>query len=72
MVMPHININCTIFQGALLSPLIIFFSVLITLTRELNRTGHVYKIGDKNISNLFYIDDFKIYGKDDNELERLL
>ena len=66
-----ININCGIFQGDSLSPLLFCIS-LIPLSTELNRTQYGYKVGNQKINHLFYIDDVKLYGKDDSELEGLL
>ena len=66
-----ININCGIFQGDSLSPLL-FCLCLIPLTMELNRANLGYKISEKSISHLFYMDDLKLYAKNDSDLEGLL
>ena len=66
-----INIKRGIFQGDSLSPLLFCIS-LIPLSLELNSSGYGYKIGSNKISHLFYMDDLKLYAKDDNELEGLL
>ena len=63
-----INVNCGIFQGDSLSPLLFCIS-LIPLSTELNKTGYGYKIKEQKINHLFYMDDLKLYGKNDNELE---
>ena len=60
-----------IFQGDSLSPLLFCIS-LIPLTLELKNSGYGYKIGEDKFSHLFYMDDLKLYGKDDNEIEGLL
>ena len=39
---------------------------------ELNDTGYGYKIGEEKINHLFYMDDLKLYGKNDKELGGLL
>ena len=67
----NINIKRGIFQGDSLSPL--FFCIsLIPLSLELNSLGYGYKIRTEWITHLFYMDDLKLYAKDDNELEGLL
>ena len=66
-----ININCGIFQGDSLSPLLFFLS-LIPLTNELNNTKYGYEIYGQVIKHLFYMDDLKLYAKNDKELEGLL
>ena len=47
-----------------LSPLLIFL-ILTPLSYELNNTGYGYKIGEEKINHLFYMDDLKLYGKND-------
>lgn len=46
--------------------------MIIPLTNELDRIWYGYKIDDKKISPLFIMDELKLYGKDDNELEGML
>ena len=65
-----VDIKCGIFQGDL-CPLF-FRLALIPLTTELNKTGCGYKIGQKSINHLFYMDDLKLFAKDEHELEGLL
>ena len=60
-----------IFQGDSLSPLLFCLS-LIPVTHELNSTGLGYKIFDKVVSHLLYMDDLKLYGKNDEQLQSLL
>ena len=67
----NIKINRGIFQGDSLSPLL-FCLCLIPLTHELNRTTYGYRISEKTINHLFYMDDLKLYAKNDSELEGLL
>ena len=67
----NINIKRGIFQGDSLSPLLFCIS-LIPLSLELNSLGYEYKIRTERITHLFYMDDLKLYAKDDNELEGLL
>ena len=66
-----INTNCGIFQGDSLSPLIFCVS-LIPLTNEHKNTKYGYGIYEKPINHLFYMDDVKLYAKNDKELEGLL
>ena len=66
-----IDINCGIFQGDSLSPLL-FCLCLIPLSAELNKTGYGYKIDNESINHLFYMDDLKLFAKDDDNLEGLL
>ena len=67
----NIYIKRGIFQGDSLS-LLLFCISLIPLSLELNFSGCLYKIGTERITLLFYLDDLKLYAKDDNELEGLL
>ena len=67
----NLKIKRGIFQGDSLSPLL-FCTSLIPLTFELKNSGYGYKIGEDKFSHLFYMDDLKLYGKDDNEIEGLL
>lgn len=64
----NISIDCSIFQGDLLSPLI-FCIALIHVNLNITRYG--YKT-DKKISHLFYIDDLKLYGNSNSEAKSLL
>ena len=67
----RINIKRGIFQGDSLSPLLFCIS-LIVLSLELNSSGYGYKMGTVRITLLFYMDDLKLYAKDDSEHEGLL
>ena len=67
----NINIKRGIFQGDSLSPLLFCIS-LIALSFELLSLEYGYKIRTERITHLFYMDDLKLYAKDDNELEGLL
>ena len=66
-----ININSGIFQGDSLSP-ILFCVTLIPLSKLLNNTGYGYKIYDNTINHLFYMDDLKLFAKNDQQLPGLL
>ena len=65
------QIKCGIFQGDSLSPLL-FCLAHIPLSQLLNDTGYGYRIENRKINHLFYMDDLKIYAKDDTELQKLL
>ena len=64
----QIKIKRAIFQGDSLSPLL-FCLALVPLTSELVTSGYGYKISNTSapISNLFYIDDLKLYSKNEQE-----
>jgi hypothetical protein len=66
-----INIQCGIFQGDSLSPLL-FCICLIPLTEQLNRlnTGYEEHITKTKISHLLYMDDLKLITKSEEELRK--
>ena len=66
-----IKIKSGIFQGDFLS-LLLFCLSLISLSKKLNQTGYGYNIPKRSINHLFYVDDLKLFAKDDNNLEGLL
>ena len=63
-----IKIKRGIFQGDSFSPLL-FCLALVPLTSELAATGYGYKItnASDSISNLLFMDDLKLYSKNDQE-----
>jgi len=65
-----IQIRRGIFQGDSLSPLI-FCIALIPLTNELNRADCGYQVhgAERKISHLLYMDDLKLLGSKENDLE---
>ena len=65
-----IQIRRGIFQGDSLSPLL-FFIALIPLTNELNRADCGYQVygTERKISHLLYMDDLKLLGRNENEVE---
>ena len=65
------HIKSGIFQGDSLSPLL-FCMARIPLSQLLNDTGYGYKIGNKKINHLFFMDDLILYTSNDDELEGLL
>ena len=66
-----LKIKRGIFQGDSLSPLLFCIS-LIPLSNELNNAESGYKIYDQIINHLFYMDDLKLFAKNDEQLEGLL
>jgi hypothetical protein len=66
-----IKIQCGIFQGDSLSPLL-FCICLIPLTEQLNRlnTGYEEHITKTKISHLLYMDDLKLNAKSEEELQK--
>ena len=68
---PDIDIACGIFQGDSLSPLL-FCLALFPLSTQLNNAQRGYKVHDQTISHLIYMDDLKLFAKNDSDLEDLL
>jgi hypothetical protein len=66
-----IKIECGIFQGDSLSPML-FCMCLIPLTEQLNRlnTGYEEHTTKKKISHLLYMDDLKLIAKSEEKLQR--
>ena len=67
----YLKIKRGIFQGDSLSPLL-FCLCLTPLSSELNNTKSGYKMYDRSINHLFYMDDLKLFARNDRELEGLL
>ena len=62
-----------IFQGDSFSPLL-FVIALLPLTHTLRKTGMGYQ-QEKNgakVNDLFFMDDLKLYGKDDRGIDSLI
>ena len=66
----NIKIECGIFQGDSL-PLLLFCLALMPVSNELNNAGYGYNIYREKINHLIYMDDLKLYGKNDYELHGL-
>ena len=62
-----ISINSGIFQGDSLC-LILFCVTLTPLSKLLNNTGYGYKIYNNTINHLFYMDNLKLYAKNDQQV----
>jgi len=69
----EIEIRRGIFQGDSLSPLL-FVVAMIPLTMLLRRENMGYRFGSerKKINHLLFMDDLKLYGKDREEVEKLV
>jgi hypothetical protein len=68
----EVKIKRGIFQGDSLSPLM-FVMTMIPLTMVLRRLTPAYKTKDGNrINHLLYMDDLKLYGKSQNDMETLI
>jgi hypothetical protein len=67
----EIEMQCGIFQGDSLSPLL-FCICLTPLTEQLNRlnTGYEEHTTKTKISHLLYMDDLKLLGKSEEELQK--
>ena len=65
-----IQIQRGIFQGDCLSTLL-FCIVLMPLTNELNRADCGYQVhgSERKVSNLLYMDDLKLLGRNENDLK---
>ena len=67
-----IRIKRGIFQGDSLSPLLFTMS-FNPLSIELNKTKYGYQLDKQTkINHLFYVDDLKLYGTNDNQLAGLI
>ena len=62
-----------IFQGDLFSPLL-FVIALLPLTHILRDTGMGYQLEKKGgkVNHLFFMDDLKLYGKNEKEIDSLI
>ena len=67
-----ISIKRGIFQGDSLSPLLFTMS-LNPLSQEIQKTGYGYQLDKQTkINHLFYVDDLKLYGTSDIQLNGLI
>ena len=67
----RLSIDRGIFQGDSLStPL--FCLALVPISSELKSTTYGYKIQNKTVSHLLYMDDLKLYGENDEQLQGLV
>ena len=72
-VIGEVRIRRGIFQGDVLSPLLFVVS-MIPLTRILRKanTGYEFSASKVKINHLHYMDDLKLYGKSQKDLESLI
>ena len=63
-----VDIRRGIFQGDSQSPLI-FVVCMVPLTKILQNAKPRYILGDSKINHLFFMDDFRVYGKNKAEIE---
>ena len=66
-----LRIKRGIFQGDSLSPLL-FCMALIPLSCELNNTDYGYRILERKVNHLFFVDVLKLFARNDYELEGFL
>jgi len=69
----EVNIRRGIFQGDSLSPLL-FIITIIPLTCMLRQSDTGYRLGDghSKINHLLFMDDLKLYGRNNQEIESLV
>jgi len=69
----EVNVRRGIFQGDSLPPLL-FVIAIIPLTRMLRQCDTGYQLGDghRKINHLLFMDDLKLYGRNDREIESLV
>ena len=66
-----VNIKRGIFKGNSLSPLI-FVICMIPLSKVLRKTKAGYQLGDVKINHLLFMDDSKLFAKNQNEIDNLV
>ena len=69
----EVNINRGIFQGDSLSPLL-FIKSLTLLSPVLRRMkqGYSFQKGESKLNLLLFMDDLKLYGSNQNEIDSLV
>ena len=72
-VLGEVDIRRGIFQGDSLSPLL-FIIIMMPLSMLLRKEklGYAFGSGGKTINHLVFMDDIKLYGKSEKELEALV
>ena len=71
-VIAEVNINCGIYQGDALSPLL-FCIALNPLSALIDKSGMGYKFrSGARINHLFYMDDIKLYAKTERDIDSLI
>lgn len=66
-----VNVRRGIFQGDSLSPLL-FIICMIPLTKVLRKVKMGYTLDGVKINHLFFMDDLKLFAKNDNEIDSLV
>ncbi|KAK7925836.1 hypothetical protein WMY93_008146 [Mugilogobius chulae] len=68
----QVSINCGIYQGDALSPLL-FCIGLNPLSQIINKTGYGYRLRNgATISHLLYMDNIKLYAKSEQDIDSLI
>ena len=69
----EVSIQCGIFQGDSLSPLL-FIMALMPMSLSLNDSGKGYLVqcGQPHVSHLVYMDDIKLFASSRQQLDSLL
>ena len=72
-ILGDVNIRRGIFQGNSLSPLL-FVACLIPLSVILRKTKDKYKLSKEgeSINHLLFMDDLKLYGSDERQIDSLI
>jgi hypothetical protein len=66
----HIKTGKVAVQGDSLSPLL-FFLALIPLTNKLSKQEAGYTVkGENKVSHLYYMDDLKLFSRDETDLQQ--
>ena len=66
-----VNIRRDIFQGGSLSPLL-FVICMVPLTLVLRKLKEGYTMGQTRINHMFFMDDLKLFGKSERQIESLV
>ena len=72
-VLETVDIKRGIFQGDSLSPLL-FVMIMIPLSKQLRESGYGYNLKNepRKINHLLFMDDLKLYAKNEEELEEVV
>ena len=69
----EINVNRGIFQGDSLSPLLFIISMIpLSLLLRKVKASYEWGQGDFNINHLLFMDDLKLFGKNENQIDSLV
>ena len=72
-VLGTVDIKRGIFQGDSLSPLL-FVMIMIPLSKQLRESGYGYTLTNESrkLNHLLFMDDLKLYAKNEEELEEVV